>query len=200
MLSASLVAALAGCVGAGGETGATPPQVSALTQSTVAARPWERAQAELDATLANVRQRGLRSVGPHVPALERELSNAGAAYAAAGAPGETGYVLVDGMAETLAGLLKGAEAKRNTVAVNSPYPPISFVLASYYNEVGSPVDALRVLDTGLALPQQVSDAKLGMHMPLLINERGGLAGTVEALGRGPGKLRTRPRSARAQGS
>lgn len=180
LLSVSLVAALAACAGDSGRPGAAPPQVSALSQpSAVAARPWERAQGELDAALTDLRKRGLRSVGSHLPALESELSNAGAAYAAAGASGETTYVLVDGLTEALAGLLKEAEAKRKTVAVNSPYPSISFILASYYNEVGRPADAVRVLDAGLTLPQQVGDAELGMHKPVLINERGVALGRLK---------------------
>ncbi|MBI3444046.1 MAG: tetratricopeptide repeat protein [Magnetospirillum sp.] len=133
----------------------------------------------MDATLADIRTRGLRSARQHIPALERELSDAGAAYAVAEAPGETKYVLVDGMAETLGGLLKGAEEKRKTIAVKSPYPPISLVLASYYNEVNLPADALRVLDAGLALPQQIGDAKLGMHLPLLVSERGVALGRLK---------------------
>lgn len=137
-----------------------------------ASRPWEKAQAVLSATETDLAKGGLRTVGAHASDLEQALADARRSFEVARAGTGTIYVLADGQAETLAGLMAATAAKRNAVAVRNPYPHVSFYLGSYYNEIGRSADALRVLDAGLALPRVVQDAALGETLPALISERG----------------------------
>jgi tetratricopeptide (TPR) repeat protein len=93
--------------------------------------------------------------------------------AAAATP--TSYVLTDGPAEALGALLLATTNKHpgvtNTVAVENPYPAISFYLASYYDEMNKPQDALRVLDTGLMLTA-MPDLDAGEMRAVILVERG----------------------------
>ena len=123
----------------------------------VAARPWETATAVLKATEADLPTGGIGAIRAHVPDLERVLADAPLSYGPAATVGDTHYVLVDGPAEALVAMAAAAGDKsppvagRRTVAVANPYPLVSFLLGTYYNEVGKPNDALRVLNIGLSL-------------------------------------------------
>lgn len=148
------------------------PQVAAVQ----APRPWEPAQVTLRAAQADVVRGGLRAVQRRAAELETALAGAGEAYAAAPADGSSGTVLADGMHETLAVLAAAAIGQsgpdRKVEAVADPYPAIAFLLGSYYNEIGRPADALRVLDAGLALPGGFPGEHLGRSRPLMAGERG----------------------------
>jgi tetratricopeptide (TPR) repeat protein len=144
------------------------------------AHPWESAQAVLTAAEADIRTGGVRAVQSHTADLEAALASAGESWKpSAVVDGKTTYVLTDGMSETLLALTAAAvgadkdpAAKdRKTVAINNPYPLISFYLGSYYNEIGNPAEALRVLDVGLGLPTALG-AGMGQHRPIMISERG----------------------------
>lgn len=143
----------------------------ASAAQTTAEQPWATAQSILDATKADLQTGGLLAVGAHVADLEHALADAKQPAASSGA--DTVYVLTDGPTETLLALAaaasdKNAPAGRKVVALNNPYPAISLYLGSYYNEIGKPEEALRVLDAGLTL----ENSTLGLHQPLLISERG----------------------------
>lgn len=142
-----------------------------------AARPWEKADDVVKATEADLQTGGLLAVAGHVPDLERALADASQSFAAADTGTGTIYVLVDGPTEALVVLAQAASDKntaaagRQVVAVRNPYPLVSLYLGSYYNEIGKPEEALRVLDAGLTLSAAHS-LELGQHRPLLISERG----------------------------
>jgi tetratricopeptide (TPR) repeat protein len=152
--------------------GCTTP--TSMTMSTGLARPWDRAQAIVRATEADLSKGGIRTIGAHVAELESSLAGAGQALEAASA---NGYVLTDGQTETLAALLLASVGGismpgQEVVAVPNPYPITAFYLGTYYNEVGRPAEALRALDAGLALPAPIPDSDVGQTHPLLISERG----------------------------
>jgi tetratricopeptide (TPR) repeat protein len=167
MIHRSVIAAVLAAIAIAGTAHAAP------------ALPWEGPQAALQATEADIRTGGVRAVAPHRDALEAALAGAGQSWkVTASDDGQTGYVLADGPSETLFVLAgaavaanKGAAKPGKTVAVINPYPRISFYLGSYYNEVGDPADALRVLDAGLALPTAMG-ARLGQTRPMMVSERG----------------------------
>ena len=145
--------------------------VRASVAQTTAEQPWVTAQTVLDATETDLQTGGLLAVAAHVADLEHALADARQPAASPGAG--TAYVLADGPTETLVALAaaaadRHAPAGQKVVALNNPYPAISLYLGSYYNEVGKPEDAMRVLDAGLAL----ENSTLGLHQPLLISERG----------------------------
>jgi tetratricopeptide (TPR) repeat protein len=80
--------------------------------------------------------------------------------------------LTDGVAQTLTIALVAKDKKiKNVTAVPDPYPNISLYLGSYYNEVGQPQDALRVLNAGIAV-SDANGAGLGEHDPYLVSEKG----------------------------
>ena len=147
------------------------------------APPWIKAQAVLDATEADVKAGGVRSVGSHVADLEQVLSDGPKAFAWKGPADNDVVVLADGAAESIVAMGAVSESKiapnHKIVAMNNPYPMLSLYLASYYNEIGKPEEALRVLDSGLKL-FAVPDIRLGEHLPYLISERGA---ALEALKR-----------------
>jgi tetratricopeptide (TPR) repeat protein len=114
----------------------------------------------------------------HVADLERVLTGTRASYSRTYETDGTTYVLTDGMSEALVAMTMysaatdKSRAKGKVVAINNPYPMISFYLGTYYNEIGRPEDALRVLDAGLGLPPVMTGLRLGDSIPLLIRERG----------------------------
>lgn len=176
-----------------------------------AARPWEQDKAVVDSTMNAARQRGIQGVGEHLADLEAALADAGAAAkAAASSAGPTRYVLVDGQAQTLTSLLGAAAeqkdhpagaARQSVAAVESPYPVAALLLGSYYNEVGKPLEALRVLEAGLALPTETDLFGGGHYLPLLTAERGAALVSLkrwpEALADYEGGLKTAGLSASA---
>lgn len=178
-----------GAFGIGGSA-CTSPGTPMPAQSTmpvpqaVAPQPWVNAQALVRATSDDLSKRGLQSIRPHVPELERALAGAKEAIESARS---SGIVLADGPTETLGALIlsagmakaQGMQVKQTT-AVANPYPLVSFYLGTYYNEIGRSEDALRALDAGLALPTPLPGSDIGETAPLLIGERGA---ALEALKR-----------------
>ena len=145
-------------------------------QATTALPRWKAAVAVLFATSADLRKGGVLAIQAHVSDLEQTLANADRSFASAPSGSDTLYVLADGPAEAAveasnSDKIPGA-AGRKIVAVGNPYPQIAFLLASYYNEVGRPADALRVLDVGLALPTAMPGVAMGASLPNVISERG----------------------------
>ncbi|MDE2134201.1 MAG: tetratricopeptide repeat protein [Alphaproteobacteria bacterium] len=152
------------------------PAHADTTPAPTAEQPWVKAQTLLDATLSDLSKGGIMAVAAHVSDLEQALAEAPQAIAAGHAETGTITVLTDGPTDTLIALSAAAADKnaagRQTVAVNNPYPPISLYLGSYYNEIGKPEEALRVLDAGLKLYGMRGVFGVGAHRPLLISERG----------------------------
>jgi len=154
-----------------GQTGSGPVPKAAMP------RPWADAQKVINATAADIQKSSFQGIASHVQELEAVLAAAQSAYDAPSPPGGPVYRLVDGSGESLEALLattitKPQGAGGKVVAVQSPYVVASFLLSTYYNEVRRPVDALRVLDAGLALPNVDPDLGAGSHRPKLLAERG----------------------------
>ena len=82
-----------------------PPPTSVSAQPANPQRPWERAQAVVQATNADASKGGIQAIRSHVAALEEILANADQAFSFASASTNPVYVLTDGQAETLAALL-----------------------------------------------------------------------------------------------
>ena len=141
-------------------------------------RPWEDAQAVITATEADAMKNGIRGIQPHAADLEAVLASADKAYRATTPAAGPIYKFVDSQAEALEAMMAAATDKRpevagrKAVAVKNPYVLASFYLGTYYDEIGKPQDALRVLDAGLALPQVDPELAGGSHRPALISERG----------------------------
>jgi tetratricopeptide (TPR) repeat protein len=135
-----------------------------------AAFPWTQDKTALDAAIADVQSAGLKAVEPHAAALETALGHAANSFALAGGDPVTAYVLIDGPTDTPTALMAASLAikDKKLVAVFNPYPGIAFFLGSYYDLVGRPDDALRVLDAALALPDQDRSE----HRTDLLVERG----------------------------
>jgi tetratricopeptide (TPR) repeat protein len=137
--------------------------------------PWEKAQAVLAATEADIQKGGgIMPVKAHVRDLEQVLADANQSFGPPASKDGTTYVLVDGPASALVAMAAAAADRgaggRKVVSVSNPYPRISFFLGSYYDEIGKPGDAVRVLDAGLALPRVEGVAN--ESEPFLISERG----------------------------
>jgi len=144
------------------------------------AQPWIKAQALLDATESDVKTGGVRAVGSHVADLEQALIDGKQAFLPPPPGNGPVIVLTDGSSETLFALLAAAadKSKRDTRAIKNPYPMLSLYLGSYYNEIGKPEDALRVLDAGMTLRSEPD--LMGETLPYVIAERGA---SLEALRR-----------------
>jgi len=111
-----------------------------------ATHPWEEAQAVLTATEADIQTGGgIMPVRAHVRDLEQ--------------------VLADARADS-----RPWSAGKSVAAASDSYRRVSFYLGSYYDEIGKPAEAVRVLDAGLALPT-VKGAP-SETQPFLIAERG----------------------------
>jgi len=160
----------------------------AASSSAVAPHPWEKAQAVLKATRADIQRGGILAVQGHVPDLEQALADANQSFGSAASEDGTVYVLADGLTETLLAMSAVAAGQypggRKGVAVENPFPTLSLYLASYYNEIGRPAEALRVLDASLALPT-VMGQHLDQTRSFLISERGA---ALSALKRWPDML------------
>ena len=168
-----LAGVFAPALAAPADTTATPASAAAAQQ------PWEKAQAVLDATNADVAKGSLfASIRAHLTDLEQALAGADAAFAATDSGTGAIYVLTDGPADTLVSLIGAAAVHdknpgangRETIAVRNPYPPISLYIGSYYNENGRFEDALAALDKGLALYAS-HGVEFGAHQPGLVSER-----------------------------
>jgi len=132
---------------------------------------WQHAALLLSTTEKDVASADITAVEQHRLELESALVTAHDAIAAAAAHN---VELTDGEAETIMALsaaLDKSKAKNSVRAVQNPYPAISLYLGSYYDEVGKPADAIRVIDLGLAT-FSAPDTDLGAHVPILLGERG----------------------------
>ncbi|HUO89419.1 MAG TPA: tetratricopeptide repeat protein [Rhizomicrobium sp.] len=152
----------------------------ALMSPAFAAEPaaWQKASQLVDKTWADVRSNGILAVKPHVSDIEQALAD-GKQTGTRVTSGDTVYILTDGTADSLAamtGATMGADAAHGvtkSVSVANPYPMLSLLLGSYYDEIGQSADALRVLDAGLALLDSGGPvAGLSEHRPGLLIERG----------------------------
>jgi tetratricopeptide (TPR) repeat protein len=138
---------------------------------------WETAQAVLDATQADLQKEGIRSVERHVPDLERELKTAISVNTVIQGDDGKRYTLADGMGGSFLSIIASAAvAKKDkkaseVITVPDPYPLISLYLGSYYNEIGKPDEALRVLDAGIAV-SDIDGLGFGDTNSLLLSEKG----------------------------
>lgn len=131
--------------------------------------PWSDAARVMQETEADMDKSGILGISGHVDALEAALNEGAKAFPPAPAADGTITMLTDGMTETIAAMGAAAAAKQNAVAVENPYPRLGLYLGIYYNEIGKPEDALRVLNLGLKLTS--SDLNLGAHLPNLYSEK-----------------------------
>ncbi len=130
------------------------------------AAPWQKAEAVVRATDADIAKGGIQAIRSHVPELETALASGRQAFEP-----NSGVVLTDGPAETLAALVGASASGRQVAALRNPYPAVGFFLGTYYNETGRPDEALRALDAGLKL-SPLPGADLGDSVPLLLAEPG----------------------------
>jgi len=138
------------------------------------AAPWADDLKLLSQCQDDVDKGGILALSARVNDLEAALAGEKKSMELAAAQRPESLVLTDGptnsiMAMTLATTQMPIGATK-VVAVDNPYPSMSFYLASYYDEVGQPSDALRVLDAELAL--SASDIGLTDHWVLQMTERG----------------------------
>jgi tetratricopeptide (TPR) repeat protein len=139
--------------------------------------PWQEAATAWKATTSDLQKNGVRGIAPHVDALEDALKGGSSVdFKPYQNPDGSLIVLTDGLAETIAAMAAAAQAKQNTKAFLNPYPIISLALGSYYNEVGRPQDALRVLAEGLALSNPLH---LGATRPKLYSEEAAAFGNLK---------------------
>ncbi|HXC55079.1 MAG TPA: tetratricopeptide repeat protein [Rhizomicrobium sp.] len=151
-----------------------------------AVRPWQSAGAVLAATIADVNASDIRAVERHLADLEQALAGAkDAVLATRPATGDL-TVLTDGTADVLMSLTaaslaaKKSGSAQNAVAVNDPYPLIALYLGSYYDEIGKPDDAARVLDAGLAIyGMDGYISPLGEHKSWLMLERSAASNSLK---------------------
>jgi len=152
---------------------------SASTSTT----PWVDDLALINQTRADVQTRGILALADHREQLEKALVGGQHSAELAAAARPTSYVLTDGPADSLVAMMLAATDKpkgaTSVVAVEDPYPAISFYLASYYDELGKPEEALGVLDLGLTF-STLPDIDAGETRGLILVERGA---ALEALHR-----------------
>jgi tetratricopeptide (TPR) repeat protein len=135
-----------------------------------AATPLSSVMSEVRTTEADIRKSGILTVKDHVDALETALRNTEGVFPSPPPAADgTITVLTDGPTETLAVLAAVAKDGRHVVAVINPYPRIGLYLGVYYNEVGKPEEALRVIDAGLKLTP--NDMGLGATLASLYGEK-----------------------------
>lgn len=147
------------------------------SSSATTATPWVDDLALINQTKADVQAQGVMAVEKYRQRLEDALAGAKHSIELAQSGMDTRYALTDGTTDTLmqmalAAVDKTSKAKQ-VVAVQNPYPEISLYLGSYYDEIGNPEQALRVLDAGLATLGSMELFVGGSdHRPVLIVERG----------------------------
>lgn len=140
---------------------------------TASATPWVDDLTLMKAVEQDVQAKGILSVQTRLTALEAALANAKHSTELAAAQTPTSFVLTNGLADVIGSMAiatamtKKDGAVKQVDAIADPYQPIAMFLGTYYDEVGKPDEALRVLELGLALASEVSD----MRAPLL-TERG----------------------------
>lgn len=139
--------------------------------------PWVDDLALIDQTKADVQAQGVMAVEKYRQRLEDALAGAKHSIELAQSGTDTAYVLTDGATDTLMQMATAAASKtskaKHVVAVQNPYPEIAFYLGSYYDEIGNPEQALRVLDAGIAsLGSMALFVGTSDHRPGLVVERG----------------------------
>jgi tetratricopeptide (TPR) repeat protein len=148
-----------------------PPTWAENVSAPDPAHPWEKDQALLETVNVAYNSGGIMIMQTYAIQLERALAGAKTSYVLDEPKGKVSYKLTDGRADTLDALLSGAIDPSNTevevVAVKNPYPAMSLYLGLYYDEIGRPTDALRVINRSLSLLTET-----GEHRPALIAERG----------------------------
>jgi len=165
-----VIAVLAAFAAAG--LGCTTPNGTQSSQADAAERPWERALVIVRAADADLVKGGIRALRPHAMNLEDVLADANRAFSAASASTDPVYVLTNGPLALAAAQKSGGMPGARVVAIQNPYPMASFFLGTYYNEIGRPQDALRVLDAGIALPAAPMGSDSGQVQQMLLGERG----------------------------
>ena len=130
---------------------------------------YQAATALARATFANTQSGGIPAVKSHAADIERALIGGREIIDDAAAHGT---ILTDGGGESLGAMEIASKDGKSVVAVPNPYPFLALYLGSYYNEVGRPEDALRVLTLGLSLFVRGGNPPLGRHWAALMSERG----------------------------
>lgn len=131
--------------------------------------PYQAATALARATFADSRSGGILAVKAHAAEIEWTLIGGRQAIEDAAAHGT---VLTDGREETLFAMASAVREGKSATAMANPYPFLALTLGSYYNEVGRPEDALRVLTLGLTFFVATGEHHLGKHWAPLMYERG----------------------------
>ena len=157
--------------------------ISLLTSAAYAAAPapdypWLADNKVINATVRDVHINGIPAVGPHVADLEKSLAGAKRALEiAAAGDAKTVIVLVPDQGDPAPDdVKKSAEAaKKRLIVEPNPYLEIAFFLASYYDLNRKPEDALRVIDTALALP----GSETNPHRFDLLSKRGAELGNLK---------------------
>jgi tetratricopeptide (TPR) repeat protein len=161
----------------------TSASFAADNSASTSAAPWVDDLALINQTRADVQARGIMALADHRERLEKALAGGKHSEELAAAARPTSYVLTEGPADSLVAMMLAATDKpkdaTSVVAVEDPYPAISFYLASYYDEMGKPEEALRVLDLGLTF-STLPDMDTGETRGLILVERGA---ALEALHR-----------------
>lgn len=139
-----------------------------------ASGPWTDARALQAQELSKLRAGGIRAIAADTAAIAAALAAAPRTNGVEVGGGVT--VLADGAPQSLFILAEAAGkdspwAGRSVSVVADPYPFLALLLGSYYDEVGKPADALRVLDAGLGLPSETGPVP-GQIKPSLMTERG----------------------------
>jgi len=108
--------------------------------------PWEKAQALLDKVMPELLAGGIKALAPHVDEFEQALADADKPFDSGDA--NTVVLLTDGMMDQMVAVAAATKALpgKKIVTVPDPYPAMALYLGSYYNEIGKPADALRVLE------------------------------------------------------
>lgn len=128
-----------------------------------------KAQALLQAVEKDLLTGGLQALQPRVGEIERTLE------AVKDTPievsGDTITVPVDGQMEILFAITAARKFHPNKQAaiVDNPYPRLALYLASYYNEVHRPKDAIRILTVSPRL-FAAPDLRAGSTLPDLMSE------------------------------
>ncbi|MES2253704.1 MAG: tetratricopeptide repeat protein [Pseudomonadota bacterium] len=135
--------------------------------------PWDADAATLQAALPDLKSGGITGLASHVTAFEAALTNGKQFFPDGVTIDSRRYIPVDGRREGLLVALKATLTQSGgaVTAVGNPYPSISKLLGTYYDEIGKLEDGIRVLDEGLALSPD-PEARAGALTVSLIGEKG----------------------------
>jgi len=132
-------------------------------------QPYQLASILASATFEAVQSGGILALKVFVPDSERALAGGRQAIDEAAAKGA---ILSDGGADAQGAMAAASKKGLDARIIPNPYPFLALQLGSYYNEVGRPEDAVRVLSLGLTLFVTDADAHLGRRWTYLKYERG----------------------------